>query len=138
MTLGRGKHIKLNQFIEPQFLAERAGKMTACIRVKAKHPVHVVKNLFGQQHGTAAPPVWFGQSGHRQKAAAGRLRPKRKRWTRTLQVVTPAKLQSASRGSVINSRCDACSSAPPERLAAAQIVLDAYARALGTSDHRVV
>ncbi|MEB0060391.1 transposase, partial [Variovorax sp. LG9.2] len=40
---------KLNEFIEPQFLAERAEKMKASIRAKVEHPFHVIKNLFGHR-----------------------------------------------------------------------------------------
>ena len=42
----RGKRRTLNEFIEPQFLAERAEKMKASIRAKVEHPFHVIKNLF--------------------------------------------------------------------------------------------
>ena len=42
----RGKWRKLKEFIEPQFLAERAEKMKASIRAKVEHPFHVIKNLF--------------------------------------------------------------------------------------------
>ena len=42
----RGRRRKLNEFIEPQFLAERAEKMKASIRAKVEHPFHVIKNLF--------------------------------------------------------------------------------------------
>ena len=46
MAMRRGKRRKLNEFIEPQFLAERAEKMKASIRAKVEHPFHVIKNLF--------------------------------------------------------------------------------------------
>ena len=42
----RGKRRKLNEFIEPQYLAERAEKIKASIRAKVEHPFHVIKNLF--------------------------------------------------------------------------------------------
>ena len=45
----RGKRRKLNEFIEPQFLSERAEKMKASIRAKVEHPFHVVENLFGHR-----------------------------------------------------------------------------------------
>ena len=46
VAMRRGKRRKLNEFIEPQFLAERAEKMKARIRAKVVHPFHVIKNLF--------------------------------------------------------------------------------------------
>ena len=46
VAMPRGKRRKLNEFMEPQFLAERAEKMKASIRAKVEHPFHVVKNLF--------------------------------------------------------------------------------------------
>ena len=46
MAMRRGKWRKLKEFIEPQFLAERAEKMKARIRAKVVHPFHVIKNLF--------------------------------------------------------------------------------------------
>ena len=49
MAMRRGKRRKLNEFIEPQFLAERAEKMKASIRAKVEHPFHVIKNLFGHR-----------------------------------------------------------------------------------------
>ena len=44
-----GKRRKLNEFIQPQFLAELAEKMKASHRAKVKHPFHVVKDLFGHR-----------------------------------------------------------------------------------------
>ena len=49
VAMRRGRRGKLNEFIEPQFLAERAEKMKARIRAKVEHPLHVVKNLFGHR-----------------------------------------------------------------------------------------
>jgi IS5 family transposase len=49
VAMRRGKRRKLNEFIEPQFLAERAEKMKASIRAKVEHPFHMVKNLFGHK-----------------------------------------------------------------------------------------
>ncbi|MEB0112199.1 IS5 family transposase, partial [Variovorax sp. RTB1] len=49
VAMRRGRHRKLNEFIEPQYLAERAEKMKASIRAKVEHPFHVVKNLFGHR-----------------------------------------------------------------------------------------
>ena len=46
MAMRRGKRRKLNEFIEPQYLAERAEKIKASIRAKVEHPFHVIKNLF--------------------------------------------------------------------------------------------
>jgi hypothetical protein len=46
LAIRRGKRRKLNEFIEHQFLAERAEKMKASIRDKVEHPFHVAKNLF--------------------------------------------------------------------------------------------
>ena len=46
VAMRRGKLRKLNEFIEPQFLAERVEKMKASIRAKVEHPFHVIKNLF--------------------------------------------------------------------------------------------
>jgi hypothetical protein len=46
VAMRRGKRRKLNEFIEPQYLAERAEKMKASIRAKVEHPFHVIKNLF--------------------------------------------------------------------------------------------
>ena len=46
VAMRRGKRRKLNEFIEPQFLPERAEKMKASIRAKVEHPFHVIKNLF--------------------------------------------------------------------------------------------
>jgi IS5 family transposase len=46
VAMRRGKRRKLNEFIEPQFLVERAEKMKASIRAKVEHPFHVIKNLF--------------------------------------------------------------------------------------------
>ena len=46
VAMRAGKRRKLNEFIEPHFLAERAEKMKASIRAKVEHPFHVIKNLF--------------------------------------------------------------------------------------------
>jgi IS5 family transposase len=46
VAMRAGKRRKLNQFIEPQFLAERVEKLKASIRAKVEHPFHVIKNLF--------------------------------------------------------------------------------------------
>ncbi|MFM9428953.1 IS5 family transposase [Variovorax sp. GrIS 2.14] len=46
VAMRRGTRRKLNEFIEPQYLAERAEKMKASIRAKVEHPFHVIKNLF--------------------------------------------------------------------------------------------
>ena len=46
VAMRRGKRRKLNEFIEPQFLAERAEKMKASIRAKVEHSFCVIKNLF--------------------------------------------------------------------------------------------
>jgi hypothetical protein len=49
VAMRRGKRRKLDEFIQPQFLAERAEKMKASIRAKVEHPLHVIKNLFGHR-----------------------------------------------------------------------------------------
>jgi IS5 family transposase len=46
VAMRAGKRRKLNEFIEPEFLAERAEKMKASVRAKVEHPFHVIKNLF--------------------------------------------------------------------------------------------
>lgn len=38
---------RLNSFIEPEFLAERAEKVKASIRAKVEHPFRVIKQQFG-------------------------------------------------------------------------------------------
>ena len=43
----RGLRHKLNPFIEPDFVAERAEKMKAGIRAKVEHPFRVIKRQFG-------------------------------------------------------------------------------------------
>ena len=43
----RGLRRKLNPFIEPDFVAERAEKMKAGIRAKVEHPFRVIKRQFG-------------------------------------------------------------------------------------------
>ena len=43
------KRCKLNEFIERQFLVQRAEKMKAGIRAKVEHPFPVIKNLFRQR-----------------------------------------------------------------------------------------
>jgi len=42
-----GKRSKLNQFTEPDFVAERVEKMKASIRAKVEHPFRVLKRQFG-------------------------------------------------------------------------------------------
>ena len=42
-----GLRRKLNPFIEPAFIAERAEKMKASIRAKVEHPFRVLKRQFG-------------------------------------------------------------------------------------------
>ncbi len=47
VAMRRGLRRKLNPFIEPDFVAERAEKMKASIRAKVEHPFRVVKQQFG-------------------------------------------------------------------------------------------
>lgn len=42
-----GKRRRLNPFIEPEFLAERAEKMKVSVRAKVEHPFRVIKRQFG-------------------------------------------------------------------------------------------
>jgi IS5 family transposase len=42
-----GKCRRLNPFIEPELLAERAEKMKARVRAKVEHPFRVIKRQFG-------------------------------------------------------------------------------------------
>ena len=49
VAMRAGKRRKLDEFIEPQFRAERAEKMQASIRAEGEHSFHVVKNLFGHR-----------------------------------------------------------------------------------------
>ena len=47
VAMRRGLRRKLNPFIEPNFVAERAEKIKAGIRAKVEHPFRVIKRQFG-------------------------------------------------------------------------------------------